>query len=361
MAKKMYSAFISSVYESLLDEREVVINSMLNYSVFPICMEHFVVADNQRFEDLKKYIFDSDFFILLLGKEYGSTDINGKSWTQKEYEYAKKLGIETLAIKTEDYRRLEAQYKRDPSSLTKAEVKQVSFGSGIMAETTKNKEEIATVLGMFFAPRLLNGANEFVGWVRGESRKKSIENEKKWQEEHRFLDVNGDYYHLHIIPSDEKYLRSGTVSIRQVFNSRSYGFLEVEGINYAISYDAENKKMNEKQLKRTRWKGKYVMNENGQIEAGVYVARKEDTDAFGGRVVRPGVRRGFHDWGLQKDNEYGLVFTGSFHDEVLDDAGNNGKAGKILIFRTPEDRFRYIASNEELARILLNNKAVKLI
>ena len=47
---RMYSAFISSVYESLLDERDEVIKSLLDKRVFPICMEHFTVSASERFD-----------------------------------------------------------------------------------------------------------------------------------------------------------------------------------------------------------------------------------------------------------------------------------------------------------------------
>lgn len=53
MQKKMYSAFISSVYESLEDERSQVIDCLLDFNVFPICMEHFTAASNKQFSPVE--------------------------------------------------------------------------------------------------------------------------------------------------------------------------------------------------------------------------------------------------------------------------------------------------------------------
>ena len=53
---KRYTAFISSVYEDLKDERELVRDCLRNKNTFPIGMEYFVVESTSGFEALKPLI-----------------------------------------------------------------------------------------------------------------------------------------------------------------------------------------------------------------------------------------------------------------------------------------------------------------
>ena len=65
--KKIYSAFVSSAFTSLRDERNQVIDVLLDFDILPIGMEHFTVSTNGNFSDIQEYIDDSDSFIMLLG------------------------------------------------------------------------------------------------------------------------------------------------------------------------------------------------------------------------------------------------------------------------------------------------------
>lgn len=356
--KKMYSAFLSSVYTSLLDERAIVIDTMLNYNVFPICMEHFTVSDNRRFDDISDYIINSDFFILMLGNEYGSTDSDGISWTQKEYVFAKAAGIDILALKMPDWWRIKQIYDTDKSNLTPDQIKQVEFGLEIMAEKPDSNEELREILSIYFHDRISNHENAYVGWVRDRQFNK---NEEIWQRKHSFLHLEGQFFHVHILPSNSSYLRSGYIEIKQTFNSKQYHNLKVTGYNYPTKFDKETMQLKHKKLNCTEWEAEYRLNEDGTIKNGVYSAAKRDTDEFGGKIVRPGVRRGLHDFVVYEKRECGLVMRGTFHDEVQDDVDNGGKAGIILVFASAEDCIRFMTEDEELCEILLNNQSKKLI
>ena len=70
--RRLYSAFVSSVYESLKKERKIVIDSLWHNNIVPFCMEYFIVPAHERFSWIEQKIDDSDVFVLLLGKNYGS-------------------------------------------------------------------------------------------------------------------------------------------------------------------------------------------------------------------------------------------------------------------------------------------------
>ena len=90
MRKKLYTAFLSSNYSGLKEERSIAIKKLLDANVFPVSMEHFVIGSTDGFRDICELIDDSDVFILLMGTRYGSRDERGdnKSWTEKEFDYA---------------------------------------------------------------------------------------------------------------------------------------------------------------------------------------------------------------------------------------------------------------------------------
>lgn len=94
---KRYQVFISSTYEDLKDERLAVLNALLSIDCFPAGMELFPAANEEQFSYIKKVIEKSAYYVLVIGGRYGSMDDNGVSYTEKEFDYAVKIGIPILA------------------------------------------------------------------------------------------------------------------------------------------------------------------------------------------------------------------------------------------------------------------------
>lgn len=97
---KKYQIFISSTYKDLIPERNKVRDVILSMYQFPIGMEMFSAADEEQWEIIKETIDSSDYYVLIIGKRYGSvieegTD-KGVSFTEKEYRYAKGIGLPIL-------------------------------------------------------------------------------------------------------------------------------------------------------------------------------------------------------------------------------------------------------------------------
>lgn len=99
MADKKYQVFISSTYSDLVDERRKILDILLMADCIPAGMEAFVASDVEQFEVIKKVIQLCDYYILILGKRYGSINPKtGLSYTEMEYEYAKELEIPVLVF-----------------------------------------------------------------------------------------------------------------------------------------------------------------------------------------------------------------------------------------------------------------------
>lgn len=95
---KKYQIFISSTYEDLKEERSEVVATILKSNHFPIGMEMFSADNIEQWEQIKRTIDSSDYYILIIKRRYGSVTQEGISYTEKEYNYAREKKIPILAF-----------------------------------------------------------------------------------------------------------------------------------------------------------------------------------------------------------------------------------------------------------------------
>ena len=97
--KRKFSLFISSTYEDLKEERQALIGVALENGFIPVGMEQFHGAPADQWTVITKIIDECDFYLLVVGGRYGSIDdaVN-KSYTEKEYDYAKSKGLPVLVL-----------------------------------------------------------------------------------------------------------------------------------------------------------------------------------------------------------------------------------------------------------------------
>jgi hypothetical protein len=86
--EKKYQVFVSSTYKDLTEERQEVMQALLELDCIPVGMELFPAADDDQWTLIKRLIDDCDYYILIVGGRYGSLSSSGISYTQMEYEYA---------------------------------------------------------------------------------------------------------------------------------------------------------------------------------------------------------------------------------------------------------------------------------
>ncbi|TLX21553.1 DUF4062 domain-containing protein [Thermomonas fusca] len=95
---KRYQVFVSSTYADLKEERQHVIQTLMEMDCIPSGMELFPATDEEQFEFIKRVINDCDYYILIIGGRYGSTTNEGISYTEKEYDYAVSIGLKVVAF-----------------------------------------------------------------------------------------------------------------------------------------------------------------------------------------------------------------------------------------------------------------------
>lgn len=96
---KKYQVFVSSTYEDLQEERKKVMEALLQMNCFPVGMEYFNASDDSQWEVIKSLIRECDYYVLIVAGRYGSIEEeSGKSYTQKEFEYAIEQGVPVISF-----------------------------------------------------------------------------------------------------------------------------------------------------------------------------------------------------------------------------------------------------------------------
>ena len=101
--KKKLQVFLSSTYTDLIDERQAAVEAILSIGHIPAGMELFKAGNESQLETIKRWIDESDIYVLILGGRYGSLEPKSQlSYTQLEYEYAVKKNIPFFAVVIKD-------------------------------------------------------------------------------------------------------------------------------------------------------------------------------------------------------------------------------------------------------------------
>lgn len=103
-----YQVFVSSTYEDLRTERQQATQAILEAGHFPSGMELFPASDQSQWELIKKVIEESDYYIVIIAGRYGSISEDGVSFTEKEYDYAAKIGVPVLGFVRDDIGKIQS-------------------------------------------------------------------------------------------------------------------------------------------------------------------------------------------------------------------------------------------------------------
>ena len=96
--KPKYQIFVSSTYQDLQEERRCVMEQILSLGHIPVGMELFQASNEDQWNYIESRINICDYFIIIVAERYGSIYADGKSYTQKEFEYALKKGVPAIAF-----------------------------------------------------------------------------------------------------------------------------------------------------------------------------------------------------------------------------------------------------------------------
>ncbi|MGB3724792.1 MAG: DUF4062 domain-containing protein [Glaciecola sp.] len=118
--EKKYQIFVSSTFSDLIEERQEVMQALLELDCIPVGMELFPAADDDQWTLIKGLIDDCDYYVLIQAGRYGSIGPEGKSYTQMEYEYALEQNIPIISFLHSDVSKIENGKSEDvPESIEK--------------------------------------------------------------------------------------------------------------------------------------------------------------------------------------------------------------------------------------------------
>lgn len=165
MNVKKYQFFISSTYTDLIDERRMVMETVINLGHMPIGMELFNASDDSQWEYIKRKIDETDYYILILGDRYGSLDSDGVGFTEKEYRYAlsKEVPIITFLMSDDLIKNLQDE-KRESKHRDKLLIFK-ELVSKKLCKIWRTKYELVNYVTIGIIELMDN--NPRCGWVRG--------------------------------------------------------------------------------------------------------------------------------------------------------------------------------------------------
>ena len=173
MKDKKLQVFVSSTYTDLKEERQAAVEAILAAGHIPAGMELFTAGDESQMTVIKRWIDESDVYLLLLGGRYGSVEEkSGKSYTHLEYEYAISKNKPWFAVVIKDEAldakirvlnraAIEQEYPKELKEFKESIIKNtvVKFWN----DTKDIKLAIYETLSDF-------GYNkELIGWIRGDN------------------------------------------------------------------------------------------------------------------------------------------------------------------------------------------------
>jgi hypothetical protein len=169
--KKKLQVFISSTYVDLKEERQAAVEAILTSGHIPAGMELFAAGDQSQMNVIKRWIDESDIYLMILGGRYGSVDPQSqKSYIQLEYEYAAEQGKPLFAIVIErDY--LEEKVKKFGTNVIEAEFPQKlkEFRTLVLSKMVRFWRDPRDIkLAILETIAELSRRSELIGWIPGD-------------------------------------------------------------------------------------------------------------------------------------------------------------------------------------------------
>lgn len=172
MKEKKLQVFVSSTFTDLIEERQAAVEAILSSGNIPAGMELFSAGDESQMTIIKRWIDESDVYMLILGGRYGSLEpVTGKSYTHLEYDYAIKENKPFFAVILSDTFidekvKIAGKSVLEPEN-TKELINFKSLVSSKMVKFCDDKKDIKLAIHETLSD--FNYRKDLVGWIRGDN------------------------------------------------------------------------------------------------------------------------------------------------------------------------------------------------
>lgn len=168
--KRKLQVFVSSTYKDLPEERQAAVSAILKAGHIPAGMELFAAGDESQWESIKRWIVESDVYMLILGGRYGSIEPKSQlSYIELEYDYALSLKKPHFAIVV-DEGALEERVKEKGTDVLELEnrAKLKAFRGKVLSKMSSFFSDGKDVkLAIHESIRDLEARHKMTGWVSG--------------------------------------------------------------------------------------------------------------------------------------------------------------------------------------------------
>jgi hypothetical protein len=165
---KRYQVFVSSTYADLKQERQRVIQALMEMDCIPAGMELFPAADDDQWAFIKRVIDDCDYYLIIIGGRYGSLTPEGISYTEKEFNYALERGLKIIALLHEEPDSIPVN-KSDIGPALRQKLKNFrdKVATNRLVKFWKNADELPGMVALSLSKTIKT--YPAVGWVRASS------------------------------------------------------------------------------------------------------------------------------------------------------------------------------------------------
>jgi hypothetical protein len=168
---KKLQVFVSSTYNDLREERQAAVEAILTAGHIPAGMELFTAGDQSQMDVIRRWIDESDVFLLILGGRYGSLEpTTGKSYTQLEYEYATERGKPLFAVVLDDTA-LDKRIKKAGRGAVEIEnaAKLGQFRETVLCKMVRFWSDVRDIkLAVYETMGEFSRRSELIGWIPGD-------------------------------------------------------------------------------------------------------------------------------------------------------------------------------------------------
>jgi hypothetical protein len=163
--EKKYQVFVSSTYTDLLEERQEIMQALLELDCIPAGMELFPAANEDQWSLIKGVIDDCDYYVVVIGGRYGSIGPDGLSYTEMEYRYAIETGKPVIAFLHKDPESISKKHSEKTEEGLKKLEEFKTLVQKKMCKFWSTPQELGSVVSRSLIS--LQRKNPGIGWVRG--------------------------------------------------------------------------------------------------------------------------------------------------------------------------------------------------
>lgn len=214
--EKIYQVFVSSTFQDLQEERKEVMQALLELDCMPAGMELFPASNDDQWTLIKRVIDTCDYYLLIVGGRYGSTNDKGVSYTQMEFEYALETGKPIISFLPKNPAEIPAgKCESDPEKRKKLEdFKELAKKK--LIKYWETPEQLGSVVSRSMIKLIKDFPAE--GWVKAGSAvdEKSVQEIARLQKENMELKQCIESVRVSA-PSGAEYLQQGEDEIGVIY------------------------------------------------------------------------------------------------------------------------------------------------